>query len=185
MSLFSSFVKPYRKGEKNFERARAAEVRKQYDKAEAYFTDAAQAFDAHFAAKQEQGSKLSTSHLVMAGISYNRIGRHEDALRVLDQALGRKEIPDALVNAGYAAAKLGQPERATRYWSSYPDWAGQRYIATALKEVVDNLSQDKPDLDRACLIVAEAVARQDNFNEKDRRTRESGNKQTSEFRQGY
>lgn len=185
MSFFSGLVKPYRRGEKNFERGRAAEARGDYAKAEAYFQEGAAAFDEHLAAKRDKGEAARPSHLVMAGICYTRIGRFEDALNTLDGCLAEKEIPDAFLHAGYAAAKLNRSDRAAGYWSDYPAWAGQRIIQTVLKEQVSLLrANDAPDLGAACEAVAVAVHEQDKLNSRDRTFREHG-KKTSEFRQGY
>lgn len=167
MSFFSKLVAPYRKGEKNFERARAAELRKDFDQAENYFEAAAKGFDEHLAEKEDAGQEARPSHLVMAGICYTRLGRNEDALRVLDACIERKDIPDAFLHAGYAAAKLEQIDLAIDYWSRYPAWAEQPYIANALKEQVKAIrNHDAPDLQAACETVAQAVHRQDKANAK-------------------
>lgn len=161
MSFFSKFVAPYRKGEKNFERGRAAELRGDFGKAEEYFRVGAEGFDAHFA----KGGVSKPSHLVMAGICYTRIGRNEDALDVLDRAMGAKDIPDAFLHAGYAAARLGDRDAAVRYWSGYPAWADQRFIAETLKEQIAAL-QGGSDVEAVCEAVAKAVHRQDRENAK-------------------
>ncbi len=57
----------------------------------------------------------------MAGISYTRLGRNEEALTVLDACIAQKEIPDAFLHAGYAAAQLGQLGEAVKYWANYPE----------------------------------------------------------------
>ena len=185
MSFLSRLVKPYRRGEKNFERGRAAERRGDFAKAEEYFRAGAAAFDEHLADKQGRGEIARPSHLVMAGICYTRVARFEDGLRVLDACLAEKDIPDAFLNAGYAAARLGRTERAVGYWMDYPAWAGQRIIQTTLREQVRLLRSDAvPDLGAACRAVDQAVLEQDHNNTKDRSLREHGRK-TSEFRQGY
>nr|WP_321512922.1 hypothetical protein [uncultured Pseudodesulfovibrio sp.] len=185
MSFFSHLVQPYRKGEKNFERGRAAELRRDFKKAEDYFTIAAQAFDEHFTKKAAAGKDTRTSHLVMAGICYTRIGRFEDGLRILEQCIETKDIPDAFLHAGYAAAKLGLAEKAVSHWKSFPDWAGQRVIANALKEQVKAIrSSEKPDLQGACEAVAKAVQEQDKVNQNDRKFRDRGQRDR-EHRQGY
>ncbi|WP_229591490.1 tetratricopeptide repeat protein [Pseudodesulfovibrio sediminis] len=185
MSFFSKLIPPSRKGHKNFERGRAAELRADYSKAEAYFTTAAEAFDAHLTLLETEGEEARPSHLVMAGICYTRTGRFEDALRVLDACIERKKIPDAFLNAGYAAAKLGLADRTVAYWQAYPDWAGQRVIANTLTDLVKAIrKQENPDLQGACEAVALAVAKQDKTNQRDRRFRDRGHKH-SEFRQGY
>ena len=185
MSFLSKLVKPYRKGEKNFARGRAAEQRGDFAKAEEYFREGATAFDEHLADKQARGEIARPSHLVMAGICYTRIARFEDGLRVLDACLAEKDIPDAYLNAGYAAARLGRTDRAVGYWKDYPAWADQRILQTTLKEQVRLLSSDTvPDLGAACRAVDQAVQEQDKFNIRDRSFRELG-KRTSEFRQGY
>ncbi len=53
MSFFSKLTPPHRVGEKNFERARAAETRKDFEKARQYFEAAAQGFDEHFDAQKK------------------------------------------------------------------------------------------------------------------------------------
>ena len=185
MSFFTKLVQPYRKGEKNFERGRAAELRQDFSKAEEYFTTAASAFDEHFAKKSNADKESRPSHLVMAGICYTRIGRYEDGLRVLNQCIEAKEIPDAFLHAGYAAAKLGMADKAVSYWQNYPDWAGQRVISKALKKHIKVIrSTDSPDLQAICESVAQAVFEQDKTNAKDRPFRPQGHRK-SEFRQGY
>lgn len=169
MSFFSKFTKPYKKGEMNFERARDAEAAKRFPKAEEYFIKSAEGFDAHFAAKDAAGDEIHTPHLVMAGIAYTRLGRNQDALRVLDAALARKEIPDAFLNAGYAAAKLGDADLARNYWSRYPAWADQRIIANALKEQLSLLAAEAPDLVACCEAIAKAVLAQDIENDRVKR----------------
>ncbi|OIQ50495.1 Tetratricopeptide repeat protein [Pseudodesulfovibrio hydrargyri] len=181
MSFFSKLVRPETKGKKNFERGRAAEARGDFGKAESYFGEGAAAYDTYFAGAQ---GKVRPSHLVMAGVCYTRVGRYEDALRVFAECVERKEIPDAFVNAGYAAAKLGRGDEAARYWSLYPSWAGQRKVESALKEQVRLIRAGGPDLDAACEAVAVAVFEQDKVNARDRNFREAG-RRTSEFRQGY
>jgi len=181
MSFFSKLVRPETKGAKNFKRGRAAEARSDFGKAEAYFSDGAAAYDAYFAA---QTGEARPSHLVMAGVCYTRVGRYEDALRVLAECVERKEIPDAFLNAGYAAAKLGRADEAVRYWARYPSWAGQRKVESALKAQIKAVRAGAADLDAACEAVAVAVFEQDKLNGRDRRFRDRG-KRDSEFRQGY
>ncbi|EGB16031.1 hypothetical protein DND132_2828 [Pseudodesulfovibrio mercurii] len=182
MSFLSRLVRPETRGSKNFERGRAAEARGDFGKAETYFAEGAAAYDAYFAGRKDE---VRPSHLVMAGVCYTRSGRYEDALRVLSECVARKEIPDAFVNAGYAAAKLGRGEEAAGYWSRYPSWAGQRKVASALAEQVKAIRADGADLDGACEAVAVAVYEQDKLNARDRQFRKSGGQRTSEFRQGY
>lgn len=185
MSFFSKLVQPYRKGEKNFERGRAAELRRDFTKAEEYFTTAAHAFDKHFAKKDAANKDSRPSHLVMAGICYTRIGRFEDGLHVLEQCIEAKDIPDAFLHAGYAAAKLGMTEKAITHWKNYPDWAGQRVIANTLKNQLKKIStEDKPNLQMACEAVAKAVQEQDKTNQNDRKFRERGQRDR-EHKQGY
>lgn len=164
MSFFSTLTPPSRKGEKNFERARAAEGRGSYDQARDFFEIAATAFDAHFAQNIKKGSRNRPSHLVMAGICYTRLGRNEDALTVLNACIAAKEIPDAFLHAGYAAAKLGQVDKAVDYWSRYPQWVEQRIIADTLRKQGALLRGPAPDLQAACEAVATAVQRQDKAN---------------------
>ena len=173
MSFFSTLFtpQPYRVGEKNFDRARRAEVRREFDKAQARFMDAAQGFDDHLARWKAEGKEVKPSHLIMAGISYVRIGRNEDALAVLKKALEYREIPDGFLHAGYAAAKLGDAGLAEKLWSQYPDWASQHQVAKALKAAVETLREsDDPDLKTLCEAVAKAAHQQDMENEKFRNT---------------
>jgi tetratricopeptide (TPR) repeat protein len=181
MSFFSKLVRPETKGGKNFERGRAAEARGDFGKAEAFFGEGAAAFDEFFGGEPDD---VRPSHLVMAGVCYTRVGRYEDALRVLSQCVERKEIPDAFLNAGYAAAKLGRGDEAARYWSLYPSWAGQRKVESALREQIGLIRAGGADLAAACEAVARAVFEQDKVNARDRNFREAG-RRTSEFRQGY
>lgn len=170
MSFFSKLVKPYRKGERNLERGRAAEGRRDFKKAEEYFRIGAEAFDEHIAKKLSDGEEVRPSHLVMAGICYTRIGRYEDALKVLDECIERKIIPDAFLHAGYSAAKLGDADKAIEYWKGYPSWVEQRIIEKTLNAQIKLLrSQDTPDLQGACEAVAEAVLKQDFQNDKDKK----------------
>jgi tetratricopeptide (TPR) repeat protein len=162
MSFFSKLIAPYRKGERNFERARAAEFRKDAKAAKNYFRIGAEAFDEHIAKKEAQGKEVRPSHLVMAGICYTRIGRFEDALLVLDQCIQNKDIPDAFLHAGYAAAQLGFVDKTINYWGNYPSWADQRIIATALKEQIKIVrSQKESALQTACESVTQAIIKQD------------------------
>jgi len=162
MSFLHKLIAPYRKGEQNFKRGRAAEFRRDFKAAEDHFKVAAEAFDEHMAKKNAKGEEVRPSHLVMAGICYTRLGRNEDGLRVLDECIERKDIPDAFLHAGYAAAKMGLAEKARDYWSKYPLWAEQRIISIALREQVKALrSQTEPDLAAACEAVAKAIFDQD------------------------
>ena len=184
MSLFSGLVAPYRRGERNFQRGRDAESRRDFDAAKAYFQAGAEAFDAHMAAREKKGREVRTAHLVMAGICFVRLGRNQDGLKVLDAALERRDIPDAFLHAGYAAAKLNRADQAVDYWSRYPDWADQRIIASELKTQVKAIrEQESPDLQAACEAVAEALFRQDKANATARLTAR-GNK-TVPARRGY
>jgi len=185
MSFFSKLVKPYRRGEKNFDRARAAEFRRDFGKAGEYFMEAATAFDEHLADKRARGEEIRPSHLAMAGLCQTRLGRYEDALDTLDECLSRKDIPDAFLYAGFAAARLGQADRAVGYWKGYPTWADQRILANVLKEQIAAVTRsDDPDLDAACDAVINGVYEQDQYNRKDRNFR-SGGERGAEFRQGY
>lgn len=167
MSFFSKLTSPSRKGEKNFERARAAEGRRDFGKAQNYFQTAAEAFDDHLADCRGKRKPARPSHLVMAGICYTRLGRNEDALDVLGECLAQKQIPDGYIHAGYAAAKLGQAEKAIAYWEDYPAWADQKIIADALKEQIAAVkAQGEAALQPACETIAEAVFRQDKANAK-------------------
>ncbi|WP_419786726.1 tetratricopeptide repeat protein [Pseudodesulfovibrio sp.] len=160
MSFLSKLIPPSRKGEKNLERGRAAEVRRDFETAETYFRRAADAFDEHLKVKDAAGKDVRPSHLVMAGIAYTRIGRDRDAINVLDRCLAIKPIPDAFLHAGYAAAKLGEVALAVDYWSKYPAWADQSHIAKALREQVESL-RNGGDPEEACQAVAKAVFLQD------------------------
>eukprot|EP00828_Plagiopyla_frontata_P048972 TRINITY_DN9582_c0_g1_i3.p4 TRINITY_DN9582_c0_g1~~TRINITY_DN9582_c0_g1_i3.p4 ORF type:complete len:182 (-),score=94.30 TRINITY_DN9582_c0_g1_i3:503-1048(-) len=164
MALFST--PPSRKGEHNFKRARAAELRGDFAAAEEYFRAGAEAFDAHFTKMEDRGKPVRPAHQVMAGICYTRLGRNRDALAVLDRALEAREVPDAFLHAGYAAAKSGDAVRAAAYWSRYPDWADQPFLSTALREQAAALGKPGADPDAACLAVAKAVQRQDRENAK-------------------
>jgi tetratricopeptide (TPR) repeat protein len=167
MSFFSRLIAPYRKGERNFERGRAAELRRDFKAAEKYFQIAADAFDEHIAKKEMTGQEVGTSHLVMAGICYTRLGRNHDALRVLDECIERRDIPDAFLHAGYAAAKLGDAERTMTYWKEYPSWADQRIIANALNKQIKTISsQETPDLQTVCQAISQAIFSQDHENAK-------------------
>lgn len=181
MTFFSKLVRPETKGKKNFERGRAAEARGDFAKAETYFGEGAAAYDAYFAGKPDE---VRPSHLAMSGVCYTRTGRYEDALRVLAECVERKEIPDAFLNAGYAAARLGRANEAARYWALYPSWAGQRAVESALNAQVRLIRAGGADLGAACEAVARAVFEQDKVNARDRNFREAG-RRTSEFRQGY
>jgi tetratricopeptide (TPR) repeat protein len=181
MSFFSKLVRPETKGGKNFERGRSAEARGDFGKAETYFREGAATYDEYF---QGGPGEARPSHLVMAGVCYTRVGRYEDALRLLSECVERKEIPDAFLNAGYAAAKLGRGDEAARYWSLYPSWAGQRKVESVLNEQVRLIRAGGADLGAACEVVARAVFEQDKINARDRNFREAG-RRTSEFRQGY
>jgi len=181
MTFFSKLVRPETKGKKNFERGRAAEARGDFAKAETYFGEGAAAYDEYFAGKPDE---VRPSHMAMAGVCYTRTGRYEDALRVLSECVERKEIPDAFLNAGYAAAKLGRANETARYWALYPSWAGQRKVESALSAQVRRIRAGGADLDAACEAVARAVFEQDKVNARDRNFREAG-RRTSEFRQGY
>ncbi|WFS63025.1 hypothetical protein LF599_02380 [Pseudodesulfovibrio thermohalotolerans] len=184
MSFLSKLVRPETKGRKNFERGRAAEARGDFAKAETYFDTGAAAYDAYLANEAAKGREVRPSHLVMAGVCYTRVGRNEDALRVLSECVARKEIPDAFLNAGYAAAKLGRGDEAAEYWSGYPSWADQRILANALKAQIKAIRTGGADLDAVCGAVAVAVYEQDKLNARNRNFREQG-RRTSEFRQGY
>lgn len=182
MNLFSKLVTPIRKAKRNFERARKAEQRADYAKAEAYFTTAAQAYDEHFSKHGEQAAR--PSQLIMAGICYVRTGRNEDALDILDTCLAKKDIPDAFLHAGYAAAKVGDKGKAMGYWSRYPAWYEQRIVHSALKETLHRLKDDDGfDLQAACESVAKAIRTQDKENENRKRLKRG--KQTYPPNKGY
>ena len=160
MGFFSKLVTPSKKGEKNFRRARAAEVRGDRDKAREHFRIAAEAFDEHFATLERENKNGRASHLTMAGMSLTRIDRFEDALRRLDSALALRDNPDAFLYAGYAAAMLSDAESARRYWKGYPDWADRRIVANALAEQLRTLDKGGSLL-LACKAVDEAIHNQD------------------------
>lgn len=166
MSFFSRFVQHSVKGQKNFERARSAEERGEYAKAKEYFEQSINAYDHYLEQQRKKGKQPFPSHLVMAGIGYVRMGRNEDALSVLDECIHRKEIPDAYLHAGYAAAKLGRKDDALAYWEAYPAWVEQAVIHDALREVRNSLREDRVSLDDACLALAQAIHRQDKDNAK-------------------
>ena len=164
MSFFQKLVKPYRKGEKNFDRARDAESRRMFDKAREYYQECAAGFDEHLASKRAEGKEIRPSHLAMAGLAYTRMGRYEDALTTLDECLDRKDIPDAFLYAGFAAIRLGQFDRALEYWKNYPTWADQRILANMLKEQIKALKADPPDADAICDAVIQSVYEQSQYN---------------------
>lgn len=169
MSLFSRFIPASRRGQRNFERGRAAEQRGDIAAAQAYFRQGALDYDTHLDASKQAWRAVHPSHLVRAGICYVRIGRDSDALRVFERAMAVKEIPDAFLHAGYAAAKLGDREGAVRFWSGYPAWAGQSVVARILKLQVAAIAAGA-DLEAACRAVAAAVHGQDRENAKARPT---------------
>ncbi|ADU63959.1 MAG: hypothetical protein KUA35_06330 [Pseudodesulfovibrio sp.] len=169
MSLLSRFIPASRRGQRNFERGRAAEQRGDINAALACFRQGALDYDTHLDAREKAWRPVHPSHLVRAGICYVRIGRDSDALRVFERALAAKEIPDAFLHAGYAAAKLDDREGAVRFWSGYPAWAGQVVIARTLKLQVAAIAAGA-DLAAACRAVAHAVRGQDRENAKARPT---------------
>ncbi|MFH1914753.1 MAG: hypothetical protein ABIK45_10820 [Pseudomonadota bacterium] len=170
MGFFSNLMTPWRNprrtGQRNFERGRAAELRGDFAVAEACFRRGALAYDEHFATLDRTGREARPSDLTMAGICHVRVGRNEDGLRLLRHALAARDIPDAWLHAGYAAARLGDRESATELWSNYPDWAGQPVIAKTLKALVRDIGDDADsgDLGAACEAIAKAVLAQDREN---------------------
>lgn len=164
MSFFSRFSSPSKKGRNNFDKARAAEKRRDFDKAQSYFEVAASAYDEYFADLASSGKSSEPSHLAMAGICYTRLGRNDDAIKVLDQCISQKDIPDAFLHAGFAAAKLGKQEDALSYWSQYPDWYEQPLIKTELKQQIRALKTGEHDLQTACEAIVQAVYSQDKRN---------------------
>ncbi len=184
MSFFKRFVKPYQKGERNFDRARDSESRRNFDKAAEYYKECAAGFDEHLAEKRAAGKDIRPSHLAMAGVSYTRLGRYEDALSTLDECLELKDIPDAFLYAGFAAVRLGQLDRAAEYWKNYPTWADQRILANMLKEQLRALKADDPDTDAICEAVIRAVTEQSQYN-RVHKHRMAENDKHSVYRQWY
>lgn len=164
MSFFSRFSSPSKKGRNNFDKGRSAEKRRDFDKALTYFETAATAYDEYFADLKTSGKQPEPSHLAMAGICYTRLGRNQDAIAILDQCIAKKEIPDAFLHAGFAAAKLGLNDKALKYWSGYPDWYEQPLIKTELKQQVQAIRDGEHDLQTACEAIVQAVHSQDKRN---------------------
>ncbi|MUM77851.1 hypothetical protein GKC30_09410 [Pseudodesulfovibrio sp. F-1] len=171
MGFFSNLTLPWRNpgriGRTNFERGRRAELRGEFAMAEACFRQGAQAYDDHLVALARSGREPLPSALTMAGICHVRIGRNENGLRLLRRALKARDIPDAWLHAGYAAAKLGDREGAADLWSRYPPWADQPVIAKTLKALVEDI-RNGATLDTACESVAKAVLAQDRENARKR-----------------
>ncbi|WP_285907731.1 hypothetical protein [Pseudodesulfovibrio pelocollis] len=172
MGFFSSLMPPWRSprrtGQRNFERGRGAELRGDFAVAEACFGRGALAYDEHLAALDREGREARPSDLTMAGICLVRVGRNADGLRLLRRALAARDIPDAWLHAGYAAARLGDREGAAELWSRYPDWAGQPVIARTLKTLVRDIKDGDGDLGAACEAIARAVLDQDRENARSR-----------------
>ena len=166
MSFFSKLitVTPNRKGKKEFERARRAELLDRYEEAKEHFETAAAAYDEYFAELQTKGKDARPSELVMAGISYTRLNKSEAALKVLDECIRRTEIPDAFLHAGFAAAQLGQLDRTIQYWTDYPQWVEQKLIHAELKKQLRQLRGPNPDLGAACDTLILTIYRQDKEN---------------------
>lgn len=166
MGFFDRFVPLSAKGEKNFSRAMAAELRRDFGKAERYFTNCADALSALLEEKKGKKAEPLVRHLIMAGIACVRIGRNENAIQFLEQALERRDdIPDAWLHAGYAYAKEGQREQAVRCWKTYPDWSDDRIVGQAIKELLRELGHgEDADLDGACESVAKAYFSQMRYN---------------------
>jgi len=164
MSFFSKLITPARKARKRFDKARRAEILGRFFEARDQFEVVAASYDEHFAELKAKGEAARTSDLVRAGMAYTRLGRNEDALAVLDDCIRQKEIPDASLHAGYAAARLGQLDRAVGYWTDYPKWAEQREVHAALGEQLARLRGPSPDLNAACSAIIEAFYRQDRDN---------------------
>ncbi|MBG0788894.1 MAG: hypothetical protein H0S80_00175 [Desulfovibrionaceae bacterium] len=184
MSFFEKLVKPYRKGEKNFDRARDAESRRNFDKARECYLASAAAFDEHLADKRAGGEEIRPSHLAMAGLAYTRLGRYEDALAILDECLERTDIPDAFLYAGFAAVRLGQFDKALEYWKNYPTWADQRILANMLREQIGALKAAPPDGDAICDAVIQGVYEQSQYN-RIHKHRMVNNDKYSVYRQWY
>ncbi|WP_243545199.1 hypothetical protein [Pseudodesulfovibrio tunisiensis] len=166
MGFLDRLISPARKAEHAFERARDAEMRGDFAKAEEQFSTASRAFDEHLA---EAGADAKPSRLVMAGISYVRMGRDRDALNTLQRCLSLKDIPDAFAHAGYAAAKLGLAREAAAFWEAYPKWAEQPVTAQALREQAELIREsESPDLQACCEAVAKAMHQQDRRNRQSR-----------------
>lgn len=158
MDFFDKLVPLSKKGERNFDRGMRAELRRDFDKAREYFTTGADNFSKHLSMKDSKGQEPLIRHLVMGGICSTRIGRNEQALAWLDRAIAlRDDVPDAWLNAGYAAAKLGDTDKTIQYWSNYPEWSEERIVAAALKKAILQLRSTTPDLQAACESVAQAV----------------------------
>lgn len=154
------------RGEKNFERAMRAELRRDFHEAESRFTACADALLELVEKKRKKGSQPLVRHLVMAGIACVRIGRDEQALALLEQAISmRDDVPDAWLHAGYACAKLGKSEQAARYWQSYPQWSEDRIVAKALSDILLQWQDPvEPDLDAACESITQAYFSQMRYN---------------------
>ncbi len=146
------------RGEKNFNRAMQAELRRDFSEAESRFTKCADALTTLLDKKREKGKQPLVRHLVMAGIACVRIGRDEQALAFLEQAISlRDDIPDAWLHAGYACAKLGQTKRAVDYWQSYPKWSEDRIVSSALQKILQTWQgKETPDAASACEAIAQA-----------------------------
>jgi tetratricopeptide (TPR) repeat protein len=169
MTFLSLFIRPSRKGERNFERGRAAEQRGDIIAAKTFFRQGAEAYDKHLTSQAAKGEAVRPSHLIRAGICYVRSGRDRDGLTALEAALAERDIPDAFLHAGYAAARLGNREAALAHWTNYPDWAGQPIIASALAEQIAALRRGD-NLDKASEAVVEAIYAQDRDNARIRPT---------------
>ncbi len=158
MGFFDKLVPLSSKGERNYDRGMRAELRRDFAKAEEYFTAGADNFRNHMTIKNKKGQEPLVRHLVMGGICCTRVGRYQEALDMLDRALARRDdVPDAWLHAGYAAAKLGDREKAVKFWSKYPDWSEERIVAEALKQAVRTLrGSEDADLQSVCAAVAEA-----------------------------
>lgn len=157
MGFFDKLVPPSSKGEKNFDRAMRAELRRDFTKAEEYFTACADNFAEHFSTKEDKGGRILVRHLVMGGIACTRIGRNEQAVEWLEKSIAmRDDVPDAWLHAGYAWAKMNDAEKAVHYWSNYPQWSEERIVSSALNEIIPTLKTDAPDLPDACERVVQA-----------------------------
>lgn len=154
MGFLDKLVPASKRGEKNMERARRAEVRGDKAKTREYYEKVAQAFDEHFAKTPDP----MTGHMAMAGIAYARLGRNQEAVQLLEKALEQRScIPDAVVHAGFAYLAMDDPQSAIRVWKQFPKEAEQSVMARALKDMITQLeSANSADFDAIMQEVARA-----------------------------
>lgn len=151
-----------RTGQKNFERAWSAYLFKRPDRADKYFTKAANAFGEALAENPPSRTTMFASNLTMAGMSLYYAGRYQEAVDAMDKARSKdRRIWETYLFSALAYASMQDKGEAIKSMEAFLNASpGQPILSNAVQHQLTDLQTDSGTLETAVTVIEKATAQQ-------------------------